>query len=106
MMKDFEEETGIPAREATLPAEEAMAWGAKLVVAPPRGTEILAVQCLEGALKSADTYYFRVAGEARTTKGREQGVEHFDAYDAGIEAGENIGLHIQVGGAPDSNKLS
>jgi len=76
---------------------------------PPRGVYYMALQCVEGELKSNYVYYYNVQALPASRRGSLGGrelVKNNEVYNMGREAGQNIGLRIQMGGNPDANKLT
>lgn len=86
----------------TIGRDEAQVLVNETIATPPRGVEFLVVAHVSA---NGEDYWFRVAGEAKLGGRRDTGAKDRAAYEAGVKAGEGIGLRIQVGGVPAANKL-
>ena len=85
---------------------EAMVWVKELLANPPKGVYTLGVLCTEGELCCGETYYYAVR-ELPQKQGRSvTQAKDAAAYEAGAKAGADVGLHIQVNGNVNANKLT
>jgi hypothetical protein len=91
----------------TLGHEAGMGHYRGLVANPPRGAYWLQITCVAGELvNDGESYWYELAQDPHASKGTDNSdIKDTEAFRAGQKAGDEIGLRVQVGGAPDANKV-
>lgn len=77
----------------------------KTMAEPPRGIYLIYLRCLEGEMASEFEYGWRCQEDNRRPGRGRQLVKDEGTYDLGSQAGDDIGLHVQVSSAATSNQV-
>lgn len=88
-----------------LSAADATSFCSNLVAKPPEGTYFFYIKCTEGEMASPFSYVSDWLRMPPMKKGREQVASHSEAYKAGTQHGDRIGLRIQVGSSDPAAAL-
>lgn len=78
---------------------------ANLQSKPPKGIYIAVVRCIQGELASEHDYYYYIQDMPAAKRKAVKGIQNYEAFEAGAELGKTIGLHVQVGGTPETKKI-